>query len=449
MSGTDDSVSLDAGTQDARFIRGLLRPQAYNHATQAIHLLETHCAWVLLTGPFAYKIKKPVNFGFLDYSTLEKRRFNCEEELRLNRRFAADIYLAVVSITGTETDPHVDGKGSTMEYAVKMLQFPEQGLLSRLADEGKLDSVLIDQVIEQVAGFHQAADVAPAESGFGEPEQIYRWITENFIHIRTAIDYPAECARLDRIQAWVAGERTRLEPVLVERKRHGFIRECHGDLHLGNMTLIDGRVTLFDCIEFNPELRWIDVISEAAFVMMDLEDRGFAHFANRFINGYLQQTGDYDGLQLLRWYMVYRTLVRAKVAVLRSLQQGISPDLVRQLQTDCSRHLQLAESYMKPAAAALLLMHGLSGSGKTTAAQWLCEKAGMIQLRSDVERKRLSGMAPLERTAAALAEDLYTEGQTERTYCRLLELAAGLLRAGYTVIVDATFLKRKYRQPVS
>ncbi len=298
----------------------LVGQDVLGHGTATAQLIETHTAWIILTGEFAWKIKKPVNFGFLDYSTLEKRHFCCDEEVRLNRRFAPQIYLDVVAITGAVESPRPGGDGPVLEYAVRMRQFPAGGLLSQLAEQGQLEIRHIDQMVERVAGFHRDTTVAPADTPYGEAERIHRWVSENFQHIRPLLNTPGEIEQLEQIRQWTEIEHKRLGPLMSRRKQQGAIRECHGDLHLGNITLIDDKVTLFDCIEFNPELRWIDVISEVAFLVMDLEDRGYRNYAFRFLNGYLQQSGDYESLDLLRYYRVYRALVRAKVAILREQQ---------------------------------------------------------------------------------------------------------------------------------
>ena len=241
-------------------------------------------------------------------------------------------------------------------------------------------------------------------------------------------------------------ERVRLDALLRSRKRDGFIRECHGDLHLGNLTLIDGRVTLFDCIEFNPELRWIDVISEVAFLIMDLQERGYAGFANRFLNGYLQHTGDYEGIGVLPYYLVYRAAVRAKVAVLRAQQAAPASPVLRHARREYHEYASLAGQYTEPRRPALLITCGLSGSGKSTLAGRLCEQLGLIQLRSDLERKRLAGLAAQDNSRSALGAGLYTPDQTEQTYRRLAQLAAAVIGAGYTALVDATFLQRRHRE---
>lgn len=428
-----------------QLIDTLVGQDVLGQKTAATQLIETHTAWIILTGEFAWKIKKPVNFGFLDYSTLEKRHFYCDEELRLNRRFAPQIYLDVVAITGTAECPRPGGDGPVLEYAVRMRQFPAGGLLSELAEQRQLEIRHIDQLVERVADFHRNTAIAPADAPFGEAKRIHHWVSENFQHIRPLLSVADEIEQLERTRQWAETEHKRLVPLMLRRKQRGAIRECHGDLHLRNITLIDDQVTLFDCIEFNPELRWIDVISEVAFLVMDLEDRGYPNYAFHFLNGYLQQSGDYEGLGVLRYYLVYRALVRAKVAMLRKQQAGAEQEVVQAAHAEYLQYMQLAQQSIRRGQPALLITYGVSGTGKSTVARQLCEATGMVQLRSDTERKRMAGLAATERSASGTGKGLYTAEQTVKTYQRLAELATLVLKAGYAVIVDATFLQRQYR----
>ncbi|MFQ5642292.1 MAG: AAA family ATPase [Thiogranum sp.] len=428
-----------------QLIDTLIGQDVLGHDAAGTRLIETHTAWVILAGEFAWKIKKPVNFGFLDYSTLEKRRYYCAEELRLNRRFAPQIYLDVVAITGSAESPRVGGEGPVLEYAVRMHRFAAGGLLSQLAQRGRLEAGHIDQLVERVAGFHRDTDVASQEAPYGEAAQIKRWVSENFRQIRPLLTGPGETGQLEAIQQWTESEQQRLEPLMLHRKRQGAVRECHGDLHLGNITLIDNRVTLFDCIEFNPELRWIDVISETAFLVMDLADRGYPHYAARFLNGYLQHSGDYEGLGMLRYYLVYRALVRAKVAMLRRQQTAADQPAAQAANAEYLQYMQLAQRSTRRGRPALLITYGVSGTGKSTIAGQLCEAAGMLQLRSDIERKRMAGLEATAHSASAPGQGLYTADHTDRTYQRLAELATTVLQAGYAVVVDATFLQREQR----
>ncbi|MGD2075942.1 MAG: AAA family ATPase [Gammaproteobacteria bacterium] len=443
---SDESAAAELARAE-RLIEGLLRPEAYARPpTGSIELEETHAAWVVLAGDYAFKIKKPVDYGFLDYSTLDKRRFFCQEEIRLNRRFAPDIYLDVVAIRGSHARPRIEGEGSVLEYAVRMRRFPSNGLLSQLAETGALATAHIDQMIEAIAGFHRDAERASADSAYGRAERIHHWVMENFHHIRPFVGSGEHAEPLESLRRWADGERGRLDPLFERRRRGGFIRECHGDLHLGNLTLIHDRVTPFDCIEFNPELRWIDVMSDVAFLTMDLEDRGYPAFAHRFLNGYLQHGGDYEGLGVLRYYQFYRAMVRAKVAALRGQQEEAGSEALRHAEEEYRGYVALAARYTRPPHGALLITHGLSGSGKSTLARQLCEARGMIQIRSDLERKRLAGLAPLEESGSRVGSGLYTGQWTDQTYRRLTELADRVLESGFPVIVDATFLERARRE---
>ncbi len=410
-----------------------------------VERIETHSAWILLTGDLAYKIKKPVNFGFLDYSSLDKRRFFCAEEIRLNQRFAAEIYLDVVAIGGVPARVLTGSGEPVLEYAVRMRRFPAGGLLSQLAAAGQLHLQHIDQMAERIAGFHQAAARAAADSPFGRPDQVHHWVRENFTQLRAALPEGAESGSLERLQTWVECERERIDSLLQQRKRGGFIRECHGDLHLGNLTVIDSRVTPFDCIEFNPELRWIDVFSELAFLVMDLEDRGLRNYAFRFLNAYLQSSGDYTGLGVLRYYLVYRSLVRAKVAVLRRQQTTADSVAFQLADREYREYVDLALRSTGTGRLRLLITFGLSGSGKSTLAGAFAERLAMIRVRSDSERKRLAGLGAGEHSDSGVGAGLYSTQRSEDTYARLESVCEQVLDAGYPAIVDAAFLQRDSR----
>lgn len=429
----------------ARLAAALCEPSAYPHTPQRVLHLETHISHVFLTGPWAYKIKKPLNLGFLDFSNLEKRQRYCAEELRINRRLAPELYLDVVAISGTADRPQVEGKGAPIEYAVKMQQFSQEGMLERVLERGELSGELVDTIALQVAQFHAGLPPAALETAFGTPASVTGPARQNFEQLAPLIDSTEQRAMLDGLRRWSEAQADLLEEALAARKRDGFVRECHGDLHLGNMVLVDGRVRIFDAIEFNPELRWIDVINETAFLVMDLTQRARADLAWRFLNGYLEHTGDYAGARLLRYYIVYRALVRAKVAALRAAQPGQSAAQRKTLHAKVGAHLRLADHVATAARPALIIHFGFSGSGKTTASQWILESIGAIRVRSDVERKRLHGLPASARTGAALGAGLYAQEDTRATYERLAAAAEAVLLGGGVALVDATFLSAQQR----
>ncbi len=427
-----------------QLIRSLHDPACYDHAARPVRLIETHISWVLLTGEFAYKIKKPLDLGFLDFSSLDKRLHACCDEVQLNRRLAPAIYLDVVPITGTPASPRVNGSGETFEYAVKMRQFPPDATLDRLDAQGEMTAQHVEAIATTLARFHREGCArATLNSPWGSPEKIWQPVAQNFVQIPSRLDDPADRQNLDALQRWSEAEHARLTPLMAARKRDGFVRECHGDLHLGNLAWVDDQLLVFDCIEFNPELRWIDIQSEVAFCYMDLMQRGHADWAWLFLNGWLEKTGDYAGLALLRYYVVYRALVRAKVSAIRSAQTA-GPEHDAAL-AEVHALLNLATTLTRPLSLRLDITHGLSGSGKTTVTQKLMQTPGAIRLRSDVERKRLAGLDALAHSGSGVGQNLYAADATRRTYDHLARLAGEILNAGWPVIVDATFTARWQR----
>ena len=431
--------------QQEQLVQSLLNPGCYDPPPETVTVMETHISWVLLVGDFAWKLKKAVNFGFLDFSTLEKRRFYCGEELRLNRRFAPDLYLDVVAIIGSPAQPEFGGSGEALEYAVKMRRFPQAGLMSRIADNHQLDAGHVDEIITLVTGMHAQAGQVVTDPEAGSPEDIRHWIDENFTHIRHARLEPLQQQLLDELDHWCQDTFAACRELLGSRRQEGYVRECHGDLHLGNLALVHQQITPFDCIEFNPRLRWIDVMSEVAFLVMDIQERSYPVLAYRFLNGYLQHSGDYAGLRLLNYYLVYRALVRAKVAVLRSGQTDLDAAGQLAARADFAAYLELAVQYARPRPRAIIITHGVSGSGKSWWSGRLSGQLGAIRVRSDIERKRLFGYRPDAATASAIDTGIYTAEAGLRTYERLAELARQVIDAGFPAIVDAAFLKRAER----
>jgi aminoglycoside phosphotransferase family enzyme/predicted kinase len=398
----------------------------------AVDLVETHISWVLLAGDTAWKVKKPVRLGFLDFSNLEQRQHFCAEELRLNRRFAPSLYLEVVAIGGTPPEPRLGGGGPPIEYALRMRRFAPRALLAEKLADGLLQPAHLDALAERVAALHGAADVAAADSPWGRPDAV-------------AAEAQAVLARLQErgvdvtdLRGWLAAQVPALTPLWQHRRDAGWVRECHGDLHLGNAVVLDNGVTAFDCIEFAPALRWIDVQSDVAFLLMDLLAHRRADLGWRFVNAWLDAIGDHAGVAVLRFYVVYRAQVRALVSRLRAPTSAAEPS--------ADDYLALARQVARePLRPRLLVTHGLSGSGKTQLSQRLLEITGAIRVRSDVERKRLFGIGALDASRQRVPDGIYGAEATKRTYERLYELAQLLLQAGYPVIVDAACLRRVER----
>jgi uncharacterized protein len=429
-------------------IKNLQNPLLFDHEVHGFRVIETHSAWVLLTGVMAYKIKKPVDFKFLDFSTLEKRRHYCQLEFEINQKLAPRIYKRVIKITGTEDKPVLgDGdRAEPIEYAIQMREFPQENLLSFMIAQDKLSIRTIDAMAYRLAHIHQQAARTRPEMEYGTPQQVHKPVKQNFDQIRPLLEDSLDLQNLAVLEAWSDEQFQRLKNVFQARKDLGYVRACHGDVHLGNIVLLNYQPILFDAIEFNEEFRWTDIMADVGFLVMDLKDKKYPQYAHRFVSAYLEHIGDYHGLQVLPYYTVYRALVRAKVSLLRALQPGLS-DVEQKELRDMYRNyidLALAETHLRDCS--LILMHGFSGSGKSTLARWIVEKIGAVQLRSDVERKRLSGVGRMMPSRASVNQGIYKENVTQRIYQRLLDLSAQVIGAGFPVIVDATFLKAEKRK---
>jgi uncharacterized protein len=422
-------------------VAALMQPQRHVPGVGQVELVQTHISWVLLVGEVAYKIKKPVKLPFLDFSTLALRHQACLDELRLNRRFAPDIYLDVVNLYNTPDNPQWEGGGPPIEYAVKMRRFDEVGRLDRVCARHELLPSHLSDLADTVLRFHESAAVAPPDSGFASPEKVLAQAQDNFDELLQLLPQTDVTTQLAALQAWTVAQFKQLQPLMAARKLAGQVRECHGDLHLANMVLIDGRVRLFDCIEFNEDLRWIDVASDIAFAYVDLLAHGQSGLANWFANEVMSRSGDYVAAPLLRFYAVYRALVRAKVAAIR-LQQTHTDD--REALADIAQAQALATEH----PVRLLITHGLSGCGKTYVTDRLLQSDAQpptLRLRADVDRKHLFGYADQQRSGSGINTGIYTPAAHTLTYGHLREQAGVLLRSGWSVIVDATFLKRADR----
>ena len=421
-------------------LRPLLDEKAYSHACGEIELIETHISWVILTGEFAYKLKKPVKFNFVDFSTLELREHFCREEVRCNRAFAPDLYLGVAGVVeSTEgvamvTDPRVP-----IEWAVQMRQFdPELGL-DRLLTRGELTSDLLKAFGATLAARHAALPILRADSS-EVPRRVFGPVEDNFSEIGNTGLASVHEALLEDTHALARRLGERLRPRFDDRIGGGRLRECHGDLHLSNLALVGGAVTAFDCLEFNENLRWIDTMSDVAFLFMDCHVREKLDCAYEFLDGYLDASADYSGVVLLAYFAAYRSVVRAKVAALRWAQE---PEAA--LEARFLTHLGWANGWLKRGPGRLLLTCGLSGSGKSYLAERLVGRLPAVRLRSDVARKSLAGLDVLADSDSPVEGGLYSAEFSARTFDHLAEMAGELLVAGENVIVDATFIERGLR----
>ena len=407
-------------------------------------VFETHISSVIVAHGHAWKIKKPLNLGFLDFSTLEKRHHFCDEEIRLNSRLAADVYQKVVAITGSADAPRLEGEGDAIEYAVQMREFPSESLLANAPQ--LLNEARMDDLARQIVEFQKMNSKTEPGSTLGSPETILATMQGNFDLIRKLVDHPQDLQRLDVLEKWTLQRSRQLHALLHQRQQQGYVGEGHGDLHLGNIVLEDERLIIFDGIEFNSEICWIDHVSEIAFLMMDLDHVGRTDLSQHFLNRWLIYSGDFEGLELLRFYQTYRAMVRAKVAAIR-LGQQLNDMEKERVTTAYREYLALAERYIKADNSMLIITSGPSGSGKSVAARQLVATMPAIQISSDIERKRLAGLSPLARTNSSQGQGIYTPQMSAKTYQRLAELCEIVVNAGFTAVADATFLQRPYRKP--
>ncbi len=440
------SSSMERVTSE-RLVAALRQGDAYPNAIDStVVVRETHVSWVFLVGDVAYKVKKPITTSFLDYGTLADRERYCHEEVRLDRRYANDLYLGVVPITLENGELRVEGAGEAVEFAVKMRRFPDDALLSDRLETGKLSTEEVFQLANAVADFHAQAEKADPHQACGSPDLVLESAEDNFRDLEDDVTPDDLAASLHVLEDWTRDYFQEHQLLFSQRVANGFIRECHGDLHLANVIHWRGRLMPFDGIEFNDSFRWIDVMSDAAFLAMDFAARDHLDLCRSFINSYLEQTGDHASLPLLRWYLVFRALVRAKVAAIRGKQSGQNAADRLSAMDDCRNHVDLAYRFSLRETPCLWITHGLSGSGKTTGSEQLVQRRGAIRLRSDLERKRHFGLATTERPDERTRAKLYCESANNATYGRLRRLAQGILRAGYSVVVDATFLQQRQRE---
>jgi aminoglycoside phosphotransferase family enzyme/predicted kinase len=429
-------------------INNLQNSTLYNYPITRFQVIETHISWVILTGQYAYKIKKPVDFQFLNYSTLEKREYYCRKELSLNKIMAPEIYQEVVGITGSEESPRLNGDGPVIEYALKMIEFPQQALFDYLLINREIHPNFIDELGKKIAHFHKQASSADKDSRFGTPEQVFAPIKQNFDQIRPLLKNKADLDQLSTLEQVATQHYQILKSLLQRRKDQGFIRECHGDLHLKNIVLLHQKPVIFDCIEFNEDFRWTDTIADVGFLAMDFHDNQRPDYAYRFVNTYMAYSGDYSGLPLLNFYMAYRAMVRAKVSLFRLTQTGLSEDEIKATHDKYRSCTNLIEHINQPKKQAIIITHGLVGSGKSTWAKRIVDHYGAIQIRADIERKRIYGLDPENTSHSPLNSHLYSNEANEKTTARMEELVREVLQAGYPVIVDATFIKKKQRDQV-
>jgi uncharacterized protein len=429
----------------SELIQQMLLPDFYPHpVTMPIESIQTHASVVFLTGDFVYKLKKSVNFGFLDYSTVTNRKHFCEEEIRLNQRGAKELYLAVLPISKQGHQYQFSDRGEIVDYAVKMVQFSQSALLSNMFESGQITTDDIAEMGRVVARFHADAQTSEYISSFGTVAKIHQSIDDNYRQTEKYIDRSQTQQQYTETKAYTDRFLLEYEQLFLDRIAGGFIRECHGDLHLRNICRWHDKILLFDCIEFNEPFRFVDTMYDVAFAVMDLEARGRKDLANLFLNTYAEQTGDWAGLQVLPLYLSRQAYVRAKVTSFLLDDAGISSqDRVAALATARNYYHQAWE-YTRPRQGRIILLSGRSGSGKSTLGKQIAASLGGVQIRSDAVRKHLGGIPLLTKGD----DSLYTPEMTARTYQEVLSLGSKLAVQGFTVILDAKYDRQVLRTAV-
>lgn len=430
-------------------LKSLLKPDAYPEETTSVELVQTHVSFIFLTDRHAYKIKKPVDFGFLNFSTIDRRRFYCNEEVRLNRRLCPDMYEGVVELRETPTGAAFHGTGAVIDYAVKMKRLPAELMLDRLVDTGRVTASTLREVAAVIAEFHKKAETSPAIAEYGRLERImFNW-QENFE--QTVIFENMTLPAYDRelIRSWVVEFAAANEDLFQKRVDEGFIRECDGDIHLENICLDEDAVHIFDCIEFNDRFRCCDTAADIAFLLMDLDFHGRHDLSDDVIDEYIVRTGDHGLVDLVDFYKIYRAFVRGKVESFRLNDSGISPEDQALARQRAVRYFRLVRGYMerRRLKTSLYITCGHMGSGKSTLATQLAFELGISSFNSDTIRKQIKGIAPDTPERSAFGEGIYDRQSSRDTYAELLRLADNQLQNGSSVVIDAAFMHTSQRTP--
>jgi uncharacterized protein len=436
----------------AQLIEALSKATAYPHAVETVEVRQTHISVVFLAGPYVYKVKKSVNLGFLDFTTLDLRRHFCDEEVRLNRRLAPNVYLGVVPVARTSAGLEVEGQGETIEWAVKMARLPEEATLQKRLERGEVTGELLTTLAQKIAWFHAHAESGPRIVAFGRFEVVASNARENFDQTAPQVGFTVSRQVFDRVKTLSDQELVRLRPLIEDRANRGVPRDTHGDLHLDHVYLFPereppGDLVIIDCIEFNERFRFADPVADMAFLAMDLRFHGRRDLAGVFVESYFTASGDRDGLALLPFYTAYRAAVRGKVEGFELLEKEV-PQAEREgalMRARAHWLLALGQLEQPGRKPCLVLAGGLPGTGKSTLARHLADRAGFTVVRSDVVRKELAGVPPHSSARSTFGEGLYSTEWTDRTYAECLTRAKVLLFGGARVIVDATFAEESKR----
>jgi len=429
-------------------IKSLMKHDAYLETTTKVDLIQTHASWIFLTDTYAYKIKKPVDYGFLNFSTIDRRRFYCNEEIRLNKRLCPDIYECVVDVVQTNEGAAFYGKGSVIDYAVKMKRLPSERMLDKLIYNDAVSIENIKDIAKVIADFHLKAKTSPAISAFGKIDTIlFNW-KENIDQLIGFENTTLPATDREFIRDWVFSFAEKNLELFSKRLENGFIKECDGDIHLENICLVDNNVYIFDCIEFNERFRNCDTASDIAFLLMDLDYHDRHDLSLEAFYSYQKLSGDNTISDILTFYMIYRAFIRGKVESFRLLEKELSHNAIAEITEKAIKYFRLARGYIERQSLkrTLFITCGLMGSGKTTLAEQFAFELGISCFSSDKIRKVIAGIDYTTKDKSSFKEGLYTNDRTTETYNELLKLAENEINANHSVIIDACFAIMKFRE---
>ena len=430
-------------SQLPEIVQALLNPSIYPDKSIRVDMMQTQMSVIFLTGKFVYKLKKPVNLNYLDYTTLEKRRFFCEQEVALNRRLCPEVYLGVVPVTRQKADFAIGGQGEIVDYLVKMLYLPQERMLNILLERNRVQPGMVEKIAQKLADFHNRAVTNPTISSFGQMQAIKINIDENFTQTLPYLETIVTKVQFDRIRNYTENYIKRQGGLLDQRVAESKIRDCHGDLHTQHICFADS-ISIYDCIEFNDRFRYCDVASEISFLAMDLDHYGRADLSRIFVKAYIDASGDGQIKDLLKFYKIYRAHVRGKVGCFKFADPYISEAEKGQTLEAARGYFELADSYAC-SRPRLFITVGLVGSGKSTLAQVMAKRLGLTVLSSDIIRKQLAGLAPTEHRFEQMESGIYSTEFSKKTYQKMFADAETFLKDGDSVIMDATFIKAEER----
>jgi aminoglycoside phosphotransferase family enzyme/predicted kinase len=443
--GAPQTADQPAARNQEPLIAFLESPESYPHRPAEVRAIQTHISWVFIASPFVFKAKKPVNLGFLDFSTLEKRHYFCQREIELNRRLCPETYLDVISIYETESGFSFSPQGNIVEYAVKMKELPHGWFLSELLEKNLVSEKEINRVISRLHRFYQAETSTPEIEQWGAPEKLKISTDENFTQVEPFVGKTISSVAFEAVRHFTNGFYVANEKLFHDRIQQHRILDCHGDLHLDHIHLTPDATTIFDCIEFNDRFRFIDIANDLAFLAMDFDFKGRSDLGNLLLRNAARELDDAEMLRVANLYKCYRAFVRGKVETIQATEKETRNPQEHERQA--ARYFRLALRYAIAGSEPLVLVvMGGVGTGKSTIAKRLASELNWPVLSSDEIRKRLAGVPLTQRTPPELRAKIYSAQMTQQTYRKLLVDGLATLKENRGVILDATFSTRALRK---